>query len=110
MLAQWAMHLGALRVTSNYRKYRDNMQDFMENSLGPAGKAMVKLGKTAKESLKQFVVPDTMLFEQLGIVCTPPVDGHDIPALKRTIGHALESDVPGFGTCGYQKGCGLWAS
>ena len=89
-----AMHLGALRVTSNYRKNRDNMQDFMENSFGPAGKAMVKLGKTAKESLKQFVVPDTMLFEQLGIVCTPPVDGHDIPALKRTIGHALESDVP----------------
>lgn len=89
-----AMHLGALRVTSNYRKNRDNMQDFMENSLGPAGKAMVKLGKTAKESLKQFVMPDTMLFEQLGIVCTPPVDGHDIPALKRTIGHALESDVP----------------
>lgn len=39
-------------------------------------------------------MPDTMLFEQLGIVCTPPVDGHDIPALKRTIGHALESDVP----------------
>ncbi len=89
-----AMHLGALRVTSNYRKSRDSMQDFMENSMGIAGKAMVKLGKTAKESLKQFVMPDTMLFEQLGIVCTPPVDGHDIPALKRTIGHALESDVP----------------
>lgn len=89
-----AMHLGALRVSSNYRKSRDNMQDFMENSLGVAGKAMVKLGKTAKESLKQFVVPDTMLFEQLGIVCTPPVDGHDITALRRTIGHALESDVP----------------
>ena len=89
-----AMHLGALRVSSNYRKSRDNMQDFMENSLGVAGKAMVKLGKTAKESLKQFVMPDTMLFEQLGIVCTPPVDGHDITALRRTIGHALESDVP----------------
>lgn len=89
-----AMHLGALRVTSNYRKSRDSMQDFMENSMGIAGKAMVKLGKTAKESLKQFVMPDSMLFEQLGIVCTPPVDGHDIPALKRTIGHALESDVP----------------
>ena len=43
-----AMHLGALRVTSNYRKNRDNMQDFMENSLGPAGKAMVKLGKRQK--------------------------------------------------------------
>ncbi len=89
-----AMHLGALRVTNNYRKGRDNMQDFMENSLGFAGKAMVKLGKSAKESLKQFVLPDAMLFEQLGIVCTPPVDGHNITALRRTIGHALESEVP----------------
>jgi 1-deoxy-D-xylulose-5-phosphate synthase len=89
-----AMHLGALRVTNNYRKGRDSMQDFMENSLGVAGKAMVKFGKTAKESLKQFVLPDTMLFEQLGIVCTPPVDGHNITALRRTIGHALESEVP----------------
>lgn len=89
-----AMHLGALRVSGGYRKGRDSIQDFMESSLGPAGKAMVALGKGAKESMKQFVLSDTMLFEQLGIVCTPPVDGHNIPALKRTIGHALESDVP----------------
>ena len=44
-------------------------------SIGPAGKAMVKIGKSAKDSLKQFVVPDTMLFEQLGIVCSPPING-----------------------------------
>lgn len=89
-----AMHLGALRVSRDYRTRRDSMQDFMESSLGPAGRAMVKLGKSAKESLKQFVVPDTMLFEQLGIVCTPPVDGHDITALRTTIKRALDSEVP----------------
>lgn len=89
-----ASHLGALRVTNSYRKSRDTMQDFMESSLGPAGKAMVKIGKNAKESLKQFVVPDAMLFEQLGIVCTPPVDGHDIAALKATISRALSSEAP----------------
>lgn len=89
-----ASHLGALRVTSNYRKSRDTMQDFMESSLGSAGKAMVKIGKNAKESLKQFILPDAMLFEQLAIVCTPPVDGHDIAALKATIARALSSDAP----------------
>lgn len=89
-----AMHLGALRVSRDYRTRRDSMQDFMESSLGSAGRAMVKLGKSAKESLKQFVVPDTMLFEQLGIVCTPPVDGHDITALRTTIKRALDSEVP----------------
>lgn len=89
-----AQHLGSLRVSNNYRKSRDQMQDFMETSLGPAGKAMVKFGRSAKDSLKQFVVPDTMLFEQLGIVCTPPVDGHNITALKSTLRRALSSDVP----------------
>ena len=89
-----AKHLGSLRVSNNYRKGRDTMQDFMESSLGPAGRAFVKFGKSAKDSLKQFVVPDTMLFEQLGIVCTPPVDGHNIPELKSVLRHALSSDVP----------------
>lgn len=89
-----AKHLGSLRVNNNYRKGRDTMQDFMESSLGPAGRAFVKFGKSAKDSLKQFVVPDTMLFEQLGIVCTPPVDGHNIPELKSVLRHALSSDVP----------------
>lgn len=89
-----ANHLGGLRISSSYMKSRDSMQGFMENALGPAGKAMVKLGKSAKESVKQFVIPDSMLFEQLGIVCTPPVDGHDIAALRSTIKRALESEVP----------------
>lgn len=89
-----AKHLGSLRVSNNYRKSRDSMQDFVESSFGPAGKAFVKFGKSAKDSLKQFVIPDTMLFEQLGIVCTPPVDGHDIPALKATLRRALSSEVP----------------
>lgn len=89
-----AKHLGSLRVSNNYRKSRDTMQDFVESSFGSAGRAFVKFGKSAKDSLKQFVVPDTMLFEQLGIVCTPPVDGHNISALKSTLRHALSSDVP----------------
>lgn len=89
-----AKHLGGLRISNNYRKSRDSMQDFMESSLGPAGKAFVKFGKSAKDSLKQFVLPDTMLFEQLGIVCTPPIDGHNITALKSTLRRALSSDVP----------------
>lgn len=88
-----AAHLGSLRVSSNYQKNRDSMQDFME-SIGPAGRAMVKIGKSAKDSLKQFVVPDTMLFEQLGIVCSPPINGHDIPRLRSEIKKALESPSP----------------
>ncbi len=88
-----AYHLGQVRTTSRYRKNRDLIQDFMETRL-PGGKALVYLGKSAKESVKQFVLPEGMLFENLGIVCTPPVDGHNIGLLREVIGHALTLDYP----------------
>lgn len=88
-----AYHLGAIRVSSNYRKSRDSIQEHLEN-FGPAGKALVKMGKTAKESVKQFVLPESMMFEQLGIICTPPIDGHNIPALKTAIKKAFEANAP----------------
>lgn len=88
-----AYHLGAIRVNSNYRKSRDSIQEHLEN-FGPAGKALVKMGKTAKESVKQFVLPESMMFEQLGIICTPPIDGHNIPALKAAIKKAFEANAP----------------
>ena len=89
-----AIHLGQIRMSSNYRKSRDSVQGFMESSLGLPGKAMVRLGKSAKESFKQFVMPGSMLFEQLGIVCTPPIDGHDITGLKRHLKSAFEMNSP----------------
>lgn len=89
-----AIHLGQIRMSANYRKSRDSVQGFMESSLGLPGKAMVKLGKSAKESFKQFVMPGSMLFEQLGIVCTPPIDGHDITALKRHLKAAFDMNAP----------------
>ncbi len=47
-----------------------------------------------KESMKQFVIPRTMIFEQLGIICTAPIDGHDIGLLKETLATVLHTDVP----------------
>ncbi|WP_251198002.1 1-deoxy-D-xylulose-5-phosphate synthase [Anaerotardibacter muris] len=88
-----ARHLGAIRVSSNYRKSRDGIQERLE-SFGNAGKALVKMGKTAKESVKQLILPDSMLFESLGIICTPPIDGHNIPALKHAIEDAFAANAP----------------
>ena len=88
-----ARHLGAIRVSSSYRKNRDGFQERLE-SFGSAGKALVKMGKTAKESVKQFILPDSMLFESLGIICTPPIDGHNIPALKRALADAFAANAP----------------
>ena len=89
-----AKHLGDVRMSSGYRNSRDSMQDFMEHQMSAAGKMMLRLGRNAKDSLKQFVLPESTLFEKLGIICTPPVNGHDIALLQRMIRSALDADAP----------------
>lgn len=89
-----AKHLGDVRMSSGYRNSRDSMLDFMEHQMSAAGKMMLRLGRNAKDSLKQFVLPESTLFEKLGIICTPPVNGHDIALLQRMIRSALDADAP----------------
>ncbi len=86
-------HLGYLRTSSSYRTTRDRVQEAMEQS-GAIGTALMHFGRNAKESMKQFVLPRTMIFEQLGIVCTTPVDGHNIHELKETLSTCLATNGP----------------
>ena len=86
-------HLGAIRSSASYRQARDSSQERLEES-GFIGKAFVNFGRNVKESMKQFFVPDSMLFEQLGILCTPPINGHDIGAMKSILRTALDADGP----------------
>ncbi len=100
-------HLGNIRTTSQYRNAREALQERLESG-GPAGRAMARLGKSAKESIKQFVIPDSMMFEQLGIVCTAPVDGHDIHELRETLRFVLAMDAPVLMHVVTKKGAGYY--
>lgn len=86
-------HLGYMRASTQYRETRDFVQEKMEKS-GPLGSALMNFGRNMKESMKQFVIPRTMIFEQLGILCTAPIDGHDIGQLRETLATVLNTDVP----------------
>lgn len=86
-------HLGFMRATKEYRETRDHVQDFLEQR-GKLGESAVNLGRNLKDSLKQLVIPNAMIFEQLGIVCTAPIDGHDIHALRETFASVLAADGP----------------
>ena len=97
-------HLGAIRSSQSYRQARDTSQERLEESI--VGRAFVNFGRNAKESLKQFFVPDSMMFEQLGIMCTPPIDGHDIDSLIDIIDAALEADGPVLVHAVTKKGAG----
>ena len=82
-----------MRASSQYRQARDTMQEHLESS-GPVGKALTSFGRNMKESMKQFVIPHSMIFEQLGIVCTAPIDGHNIAQLRETMRAVLAADGP----------------
>ncbi len=99
-------HLGALRSSARYRQARDSSQELLEES-GMLGRAFLEFGRNAKDSLKQFFVPDAMLFEQLGILCTPPIDGHDISDLKSILRTALDADGPVLVHAVTKKGAGF---
>lgn len=86
-------HLGYMRASTQYRQTRDSVQEVLESS-GAFGNAVANFGRNVKESLKQFIIPRTMIFEQLGILCTAPIDGHDIRLLKETLSTVLATDGP----------------
>lgn len=86
-------HLGMVRATTHYREARDTMQGRLEAS-GKIGRGMVSLGRNMKESMKQFIIPHSMIYEQLGIVCTTPIDGHNIPLLREVLSSVLDAEAP----------------
>lgn len=86
-------HLGYLRTTARYRHAREAAQERLESG-GRVANAVVDFGRNVKESMKQFVIPHSVIFEQLGIVCTTPIDGHDIAVLRETMETVLKSDGP----------------
>lgn len=99
-------HLGDIRATSQYRDAREALQERMESG-GIITNAVLNFGKNVKESMKQFAIPHSMIFEQLGIVCTAPIDGHDVGALKETLGMLLAMDAPALMHVVTRKGAGF---
>ncbi len=86
-------HLGNIRASNHYREAREGLQQAMESG-GPVARGFLNFGKNMKESVKQMVIPHSMIFEALGIVCTHPVDGHNIADLREVLSLVLEMDGP----------------
>lgn len=88
-----ANYLGHKRASRQYTRARDNIQSVLE-AHGDWGRGLVDFGRNAKDSIKQMVIPQEMLFEKLGILCTAPIPGHDIAAIKDTLRVVLNAEVP----------------
>lgn len=89
-----AHHFGTLRASNAYRDRRDILLQRMADA-GAVSRAALALMNSAKGSVKHLMLPEySMVFEQLGITCLAPVDGHDIAALRRSLRNALNSHGP----------------
>lgn len=88
-----ASYLGHKRASKSYTRTRDHIQNALE-ARGVWGQGLVNFGRNVKDSIKQMIIPDEMLFEQLGLLCTAPIPGHDISALKHTLEVVLKADGP----------------
>ncbi len=86
-------HLGMMRASSEYGRAKDALQGRLDNS-GAFVRGMLSFGKNWKDSVKQFILPHSMIYENLGIVCTVPIDGHNISLLREVIGGVIDADVP----------------
>ncbi len=86
-------HLGYIRTSSQYRRRRKTAQEVLRSG-GALGQFIWDFGTNAKNSIKQFFLPHSMIFEQLGILCTVPTDGHDIGLIKETLEAAFEAKAP----------------
>lgn len=86
-------HFGNIRATSAYRQTRENVQEALE-SRGRISNAFAEFGKRTKDSMKHMFIPNAMIYEQLGIVCTPPIDGHNLHELIEMLELVLQMDGP----------------
>jgi len=99
-------HFGEMRALNEYRDSRDSMQRKLE-SAGPLARFTLEWGRNAKDSVKHFFLPErTMIFEQLGITCTAPIDGHDITALRRVLRTVMHTHGPTLVHVVTKKGAG----
>ncbi len=86
-------HFGNIRAHNSYRDAREVLQAKLEGS-GRVGNAFAQFGKRTKDSIKNMFIPESMIYEQMGIVCTAPVDGHNIHELREMMKLVVQMDGP----------------
>ena len=98
-------HLGNIRTSKSYRNARDSFQARLEK-VGFLGELAVEFGRRTKDSLKHLLLPQKMMFEQLGVLCTPPINGNDVKEVKDMLEVCSRVDGPVLIHCITTKGKG----
>ncbi|MCL4810268.1 MAG: 1-deoxy-D-xylulose-5-phosphate synthase, partial [Thermoanaerobaculia bacterium] len=74
-----------------YNKVRGEVAHVLKKL--PKGEKLAEMAEHLEDGLKKALVPGT-LFEELGFKYVGPIDGHNLPALIRTLREAKDFDGP----------------
>jgi len=86
------LYLNRIRLDPMLTRLREDLERTVARipAIGPQA---YRFGKDVKESMKALLVPG-MLFEELGFAYIGVIDGHDMHALRTSIGQAIETRRP----------------
>lgn len=84
-------YLNELITNPIYNRLHHDMGSLLQKV--PGGEQLVKLGKKTEKGWKSIVLPSS-LFEKYGVRYLGPIDGHDLPTLRRYLEFAKSSNEP----------------
>ena len=85
-------YLNRLRSSKDYIKVKEDVEDVL-HKVPVVGEQMVRTIKRTKESVKSFVIENT-LFEHLGFTYLGPVDGHSLTDLIQILENTRDMKGP----------------
>ncbi len=83
--------LNTFRSGAGYNKLKRGVKSTL-GKIPYIGEELVERIADSKDSLKEIMVPEGMVFENMGITYLGPVDGHDIVSMKQLFRRAKKLD------------------
>lgn len=100
-----SLHLGKLRLSSNYKRTKQNVKSAL-NKVPVIGPSVAEGVSHMKNSLKYAMADDAAVFEAFGLTYMGPIDGHDIDQVIEALQVAKESNESVLIHCITKKGKG----
>ncbi|HEX8052278.1 MAG TPA: 1-deoxy-D-xylulose-5-phosphate synthase [Thermoleophilaceae bacterium] len=82
-----------IRLNPDLHRAREVVESGLMKMPAGLGERIERLGPELKASIKAFWAPG-LFFEELDVAYVGVVDGHDVTALRKSIGEALEAERP----------------
>src|SRR5919109_1998107 len=86
-------YFNRIRLKPKWHEKRTDVEERLTNLPLGLGKRIERLGPEIKSAIKAYWAPG-LLFEELDLAYMGVIDGHDVEALRKAIGEALQAQRP----------------